>query len=121
MTEKTMKQHPSYNLPRKRGFTLIELLVVVVIAGVILSIAIPRLRVVNKERNLREAARVVGSAFASASQRAIIDGSSGVRITLNDNLNAANIQAATEVTLLRAVPSYSGDQIDQTGLLQTGS
>ena len=75
--------HSIQNKHSNRGFTLVEILVVLVIATVVLSIAIPRIRTVNKERNTREAARVVGSVFANASQRALIDGVAGVRITRN--------------------------------------
>jgi prepilin-type N-terminal cleavage/methylation domain-containing protein len=98
---------------KPKGFTLVEILVVLVIATVVISIAIPRIRAVNKERNIREAARVVGSAFANASQRATIDGVAGVRITRNANFDQGGVQfAATEISLLRAVPSYTGDTED---------
>lgn len=106
--------HPNQSKYAKRGFTLVEILVVLVIATVVLSIAIPRIRTVNKERNMREAARVIGSTFASASQRAAIDGIAGVRITRNANfLLAGSTQrfAATEISLLRKVPNYLGDQV----------
>jgi hypothetical protein len=75
--------------------------------------AIPRIRTVNKERNTREAARVVGSAFANASQRAAIDGVAGVRITRNPNFDQGGFQfAASEISLLRKVPNYTGDQVN---------
>ena len=98
---------------RVSGFTLIEILVVLVIAGVVLSIAIPRIRTVNKERNLREASRVLGSAFANASQRAVIDEVAGVRISRAPNFIQGTRQfAATEVSTLRRVPNFQGDALN---------
>ena len=98
-----------------RGFTLVEILVVLVIALVVLSIAIPRIRTINEERNTRETARLVGSAFASASQRAAIDGVAGVRITRNPNFlqgGPGSFQfAATQISRLRAVPNFTGDTV----------
>ena len=94
----------------RKGFTLVEILVVLVIALVVLSIAVPRIRIINNERNYREAARVVGSAFANAGQRAKIDGVAGVRLTRNPNFVQGGFQfAASEVSLLRGVPGYTGD------------
>jgi len=104
--------HPIFRNRSNRAFTLVEILVVLVIASIVLAIAIPRIRTVNKERNLREAARVVGSAFANASQRALIDGIAGVRVTRNANFDQGGyLFAATEISLLRAVPNYSGDAL----------
>ena len=110
-----MMKHSEQSQTRP-GFTLVELLVVIIIATIVLSIAIPRIRTVNKERNLREAARVVGSAFANASQRALVDGSAGVRITRSFNIvDDAGVRfAATEISLLRRVPNFSGDQFGET-------
>ena len=106
-------KHPTPKTHRcKCGFTLVEILVVVVIATVVLAIAIPRIRTVNKERNIREASRVVGSIFANASQRAVIDGVAGVRISRNPNFIIGAQQfryAATELSILRRVPNYIGD------------
>ena len=97
----------------RTGFTLVEILVVIVIATVVLSIAIPRIRTVTKERNARETARAVGSAFANAGQRALIDGSAGVRLIRNQNFNQGGLEfAVTQVSLLRAVPAFTGDQVD---------
>ncbi len=113
-----------HNSKHRKGFTLVELLVVLVIATVILSLAIPRIRTVNKERNLREAARVVGSAFANASQRAVSDGVAGVRIIRNPNFVIGTRQyAASEISLLRKVPNFSGDAVGATitNTLPTGS
>lgn len=109
-----MKNTNTFSKSSQRGFTLVELLVVLVLATVVLSIAIPRIRAVNKERNIREAARVVGSAFATASQRASIDGIAGVRLTRNPNfVDGFGYQfAATQISLLRNVPGFSGDQLN---------
>lgn len=103
------------------GFTLIEILVVVSILGVLTAILIPRLRTVSKERNIRESARVVGSMFAQASQRAVSDGIAGVLLERegnNDNFlldsNGDGVldyeYAVTKMSLLRKVPDYVGDQ-----------
>lgn len=98
------------NTTKRSGFTLVEILVVLVIATVVLSIAVPRIRSINKERNIREAARVVGSALANASQRAAVDGIAGIRITRNPNMIQGTQQfAANQISLLRAVPNYTGD------------
>ena len=99
------------NRSNHSGFTLVEILVVLVIATVVLSMAIPRIRTVNRERGMREAARVVGSALANASQRARVDGVAGVVIKRNPNFVAGSLQyAATELSLLRSVPNFTGDQ-----------
>ena len=119
MQNLTMNQ-PTFKTRNTRAFTLVEIMVVLVIATVVLSIAIPRIRTINDERRARESARVIGSAFATASQRASIDGVAGVRITRNPNIldtsptpaMPAFQVAATEVSLLRAVPNYSGDQLN---------
>lgn len=103
MTKRNIKQ---------LGFTLIEVLVVVSILLVLTSILIPRLRVVNKERGLRETARITGSIFAQASQRAIADGVAGVVLKYNPNFADATGYsfAVTNMSLLRAVPPFTGDQ-----------
>ena len=99
---------------QKRGFTLVEILVVLTIVVTLVALLIPRIRTINVERNLREASRVVGSQFANASQRAVIDGVAGVLIRRNANfrfdVTGTNFPyAATELAFLRNVPSYTGD------------
>jgi prepilin-type N-terminal cleavage/methylation domain-containing protein len=94
-----------------RGLTLIELLVVIMILGLIMILAIPRLRMINEDRSVREAARTVGSVFAKASQRAYSDGVAGVCIELNPNISDVDgVQyAGTALFMLRKLPPYVGD------------
>ena len=95
------------------GFTLIELLVVISILAVLTAILIPNLRMVNKERVSRESGRVVASFFTQSSQRAVIEGSAGVLLHRNPNYADAlgYSHAVTSMSLLRAVPNFTGDQL----------
>jgi prepilin-type N-terminal cleavage/methylation domain-containing protein len=97
--------------PFRKGLTLIELLVVIMILGIIMTMAIPRLRVISEDRSIREATRIVGSVFSRASQRALTDGAAGVCIELNPNIyDVDNVQyAGTALYTLRAVPNYPGE------------
>ena len=96
---------------RTQAFTLVELLVVITILVLLAAIAIPRLRTVNKERNIRETARIVASLFSQASQRAQTDGIAGVLLRRNPNFVALGGfgYAVTSMSLLRRVPDYTGD------------
>ena len=110
----------------RQAVTLVELLVAMAILTILTAIIVPRVRTVNKDRNVREATRVVGSAFAKASQRAVTDGSAGILIRRNPNflgyvdLNQNGLQdaatepsnvyyAGTSITFLRKVPDYTDD------------
>jgi len=94
-----------------RAFTLIELLLVMLIALIVLSVAIPRIRIVSKERGIRETARVVGSLISKASDEAIINGTAGIVIRRNPNFSIeGRWYASTNLGILRAVPIYFGDQ-----------
>ena len=103
-----------------RGVTLVELLVVVTILSIIFAVLIPRLRAVNEDRNIREAARVVASAFSKASSRAINDGSAGLLILPNRNFQQATFDnfvpnqpgpyfAGTRIFQMRRLSPYIGD------------
>ncbi len=102
------------------GVTLIEILVVVAIMSVLTAIMIPQMRIINKDRNIRETARVVGSVFANASQRAINEGSAGVLLTRHPNFTwQSNYygtpvdvkHACTTMYTLRSLPPYTGDNL----------
>ncbi len=103
------------------GVTLIELLVVVAIISVLTAMMIPRLRTINKDRNIREAARVVGSVFASASQRAIAEGTAGVLLERNPNFIDGGVNfACTTMFTLRSLPPYLGDQVNSKATINGG-
>ena len=70
----------------RNAFTLIEVLVVVSLLIVLTALLIPRLRIINNERQIREASRKVASMFSRASQAAIYDEVSGVMIERNPNV-----------------------------------
>jgi prepilin-type N-terminal cleavage/methylation domain-containing protein len=95
----------------RSGLTLIELLVVIMILGIVMALAIPRLRIISEDRSIREAARVAGSVFSRASQRAFTDGLAGVCIEVNPNLlDGDNVQyAGTALYMLQALPPYIGE------------
>ena len=97
---------------RRPGFTLIELLVVISIMAALTALMIPRLRAVNQDRGIREAARVVGSKFAEASDRARRDGTAAVTLLRNPNMVDVNeVQfGASTIFLSRAVPNFIGDE-----------
>ena len=96
---------------RNSGITLVELLVVISILAVITAVMLPRLRTINKDRNIRETARVVGSLLAKASQNAVNDGTAGVIIERNENFvdDEGVMYGATTMYLMRKVPPYTGD------------
>ena len=107
-----------------RGFTLIELLVVITILTVISAILIPRIRVINEDRNIREAARIVASAFAKANARAINDGSAGLMIVPNPNFQGPTFgntngpyYAGTRIFQMRQLPPYTGDDDTATATI----
>lgn len=116
VSNRQSKQQPA------RGVTLIELLVVVAILSVLTAIMIPRLRVINKDRNIREASRVVGSLLASVSARAIDEGLAGVYIERNRNFVDANgvLYAGTRMYAMRKLPPYAGDDYGDVATVVAG-
>ncbi len=98
----------------RTGLTLVELLVVIAIMGLLTALIVPQVRLVNKDRNIREAARVVGTALTQARDRAISSGAGGLLIERNANLGfpAANpsvFYGGTRLYQLRGVPNLMDD------------
>jgi prepilin-type N-terminal cleavage/methylation domain-containing protein len=117
--------------PSPSGFTLIELLVAISILSAIAVLAIPRVRSLNRERGIREAARVVGSIFAEAGIRARTDGFCAVgirrntryvRLVLAPGYEKEIYYAATSLFLLKKVPPYTGNgpaEEDRTAIINS--
>ena len=127
----TLTRNRVCTVPRDRstdrsGLTLVELLIVISIMAILTALIVPQVRTVNKDRNLRETARVIGTAFASARDRAVADGSAGILIRRNPNfLFDANGAIAPPIeyasmTLyqMRRLPPYTGEYSDSTAVLQ---
>jgi len=100
------------------GVTLVELLVVVAILSLITAIMIPRLRVINKDRNIREAARQVASTLAKASNRSIDEGVAGFVLERHPNFvdDKGDVDltndvhyAGTRMYIMRRLPPFAGD------------
>ena len=111
------------NTDHPRGVTLIELLVVVAILSVLTAIMIPRLRVINKDRNIREAARVVGSTLAKASSRAVDEGTAGIIIERNENfVDSSGVRfLANRMYAMRRLPPFSGDDAESLALVTSAN
>ncbi len=97
----------------RHGFTLIELLVVVSILIIVGAMIIPTVRTLNEDRKIRDTARVVGSVFAAARERAALDGWAGVEIVSIANANGIYNLPNMGLVLyqLRSIPPYTGDTV----------
>lgn len=106
------KRKDNQNINReKHAFTLVELLIVLLISFIVLAAAIPRIRMLSRDRAIRETSRIVGSIFTKAREEAVINGNSGVVLRRNSNFVAdGQWYATTKLGILRAVPDYVGDQ-----------
>ncbi len=111
--------HKKYN---HAGLTIIELLVTVAILSVLTAILVPRMRIVNKDRNIRESARQVGSLFSSASQRAVAEGGAGILLERHPNfVDTNNVNfACTTMYVMRNLPPYIGDDFNSVATRLTG-
>lgn len=104
---------------RRSGLTLVELLVVIAIMGLLTALIVPQVRLINKDRNIREAARVVGTGLTQARDRATSSGGGGLLIERNINLRyplGANdsqtiFYAGTRLYQLRDVPNLEDDYL----------
>ncbi len=92
----------------RRGFTLVELLITITILVSLAVIVIPTVRLLTRDRKVRETARVVGSVFASAREQAAVDGMAGVQIVTNPNIP----EMGMTLYRMRNIPPYIGDVAD---------
>ena len=110
---------------RQIGFTLVELLVAIAVLSIVVALIIPLVRLVNKYRNVRESARVIGSEISAAHDQAVARGAAGIGIERNPNFVApTNPQnhpdglsnqvffAGTRLYTLRRKPDFTGDSDD---------
>lgn len=104
----------------RNAFTLVEVLIVIAIMSFIAALVIPQVRVLNKDRNIRETARVVGSMFNSASERARLEGVAGVLLVKNQNFVDENddVYAATAMFRLKKVLDFTGVDIPERENIQ---
>ena len=105
---------------KNRGLTLIELLVTIMIMGIVIAIAVPVLRPPVDARSVKEAARMVSTALASARTKSIETGQSwGVEFT---PLSSSDSSQVGTLHFCRVTDSYEGfngeitDQGDFKGL-----
>ena len=96
---------------KRAGLTLVELLVVIAVMALLTALIVPQVRLINKDRNIREAARVAGTALTQARDRAIATGAAGLMIERNTNLVDGNnaYYGGTRLYLMRNVPNYVDD------------
>jgi len=96
--------------------TMMELLVVIGVLATIAAIAIPSIRMITKERKIRETARQVNSVLAGARDAASVTGFAGVEFVRNTNyVDAEGVYfASTVMYRLKAKPVYAGDLLNSS-------
>jgi prepilin-type N-terminal cleavage/methylation domain-containing protein len=113
----------------RRGLTIVELLIAISILSLLAVILVPQIRMLNRERGIREAARVVGSIFVEASNRARTDGYAAIGIRRNPNyvrrVNSATgvhdiYYAGSALYLLKQLPPYTGNDESSFAMIPTG-
>ena len=107
------------NTNQKKGVTIVELLTVVALLSVLFALLIPQVRLLTRDRAIRESARVVGSTVAEATNKARVDGFAGIELVRNENVSrtvGSNpiFYACYEIYQLRQPPSYVGNSLGDT-------
>lgn len=106
--------HFNHQRIRRLGLTLVELLIVISILVLLTAIAVPSVRMVTKDRKIREAAREVNAMVASARDSSLVTGFSGIEFVRNPNFIDANgvYYACTTMYKIKARRVYAGDLIN---------
>lgn len=116
--KRNSSEFKTHTQKRRRGLTIVELLIAVSILSLLAVILVPQVRMLNRERGIREAARVVGSIFVEASNRARTEGYAAVGIRRNPNyvrkVNSTTgvhdiYYAGSALYLLKRLPPYTGN------------
>ena len=92
---------------RKRGLTLIELMVVIGIMLTIAAVAIPTVRFLTRDREIREAVRMLSTFVDSVRNDAVVDGQAGLWIERSPLDSSGN--RAIHVFRAKFPPPYRGD------------
>ncbi len=109
-----MKQNQTItNGLKRRGLTLIELMVVIGILVALTAIAIPAVRMINRDRKVREGAREVNAMLSSARDTAVVNGFAGVEFVRNGNfVDADGVNyAVTAMYRIKMPRVYAGDLV----------
>lgn len=114
-----IRQNNRHAPARRRGITLIELLVVISIMTMVAAIAIPRMRPMMENRNIRESARAVNVFLSQARVRAMETGRPcGVLFQRDTDLNRPF--ACTVMRQIEIPPPYGGNSIGSVIRVQYG-
>jgi len=91
----------------RRGFTLLETLIVMVVLGLVMAMAAPRMRAGTETAN-RKAARDVVASYANTARRMALARASGTRLVVNGNTLAVTIDSLSATsTVARATDLQS--------------
>lgn len=96
-------------MPERRGFTLIEVMIIIVIAGVLMLVAFPKMSQALVRANVNGARSAVASTFARA-RAAAVERGRGTRVRLTGN--------RLYVTSAPRLVPLSGSTLDTVGTVQ---
>ncbi|MFM2093237.1 MAG: hypothetical protein RIS70_361 [Planctomycetota bacterium] len=104
----------------QRGFTLLELLMVVLIAGLMIAVAVPVIMPQFRDRKIREATRQLSAMVAAAKAKAL-ERDRPCGIWLERDSERLNNNRCSQIFLAEVPPPYSGDFLDATARLTSGT